>query len=212
MKKVAIIDYGLGNLFSVQQACKTVGLDTYLADTSDKIGQADGVILPGVGAFGHAMEELRRRELIQPLLKHVSEKKPFLGICLGMQLLLERSKEFGDHKGLGIVAGEVKKFPSSSNGVAMRVPHMGWNSLNLSANSNHPALADFRPSTDVYFVHSYYVELKDKSNELTWTDYAGFRYTSSIVNGNIWAYQFHPEKSGKAGLQLFKNWAQHFEL
>ena len=212
MKKVAIVDYGLGNLFSVQQACTTVGLNTYLADTSEKIAEADGIILPGVGAFGHAMSELRSRELIQPLLKHVSQGKPLLGICLGMQLLLDSSEEFGNHQGLGIVSGQVKKFPKSFNELNLRIPHMGWNSLNISGDNNHPALADFRTGTDVYFVHSYFVQLTDKANELTWTEYTGFRYTSSIVNGNIWAYQFHPEKSGKAGLQLYKNWSQHFDL
>ncbi len=212
MKNVVILDYGLGNLFSVLQAFKEIGVNAELTDDPEKLALADAAILPGVGAFGHAMKELESKKIIEPLLAFAKSGKPLLGICLGMQLLMDKSEEFGEHLGLGLIQGSVKKFPMEYNHQKVRVPHMGWSSIHSSI-KKHPSMVDVKDGTDVYFVHSYYVELaQPEVNQLTWSEYAGFRYTSSLVNGNIWAYQFHPEKSGKAGLQLYKNWAQHFQL
>lgn len=207
MKRVMILDYGLGNLFSVLQAAKEVGMDAFLSDKAEDLIKADAAILPGVGAFGHAMSELQKRGLLNALKDFAGQGKPLLGICLGMQLLMEKSEEFGEHQGLGLLKGEVKRFPSEYQGQKLRVPHMGWSPIQPSK-TEHAALKDVTSGTDVYFVHSYYVKLADEKDQLTWSEYANFRYTSSIVNGNIWAYQFHPEKSGKAGLQLYRNWAR----
>lgn len=210
MKEILILDYGLGNLFSVQQACREVGMNVSISSNPQNLDKADGIILPGVGAFGKAMEELTHRKLIEPL-KEFSRHKPLLGVCLGMQLLLDSSEEFGHYSGLGLVKGKVKKIPGSLNGLQMRIPQMGWNSLNFSK-SDHPALHNIPEGSDMYFVHSYYVHLEDAENELTSTNYEGFSYTSSLVNDNIWAYQFHPEKSGKTGLEIYRNWGKYFSL
>lgn len=211
MKKIIILDYGLGNLFSILQASKEVGLSPEVSSEISKLKSADAVILPGVGAFGHAMSELGKRGLIDSLLDFASKERPLLGICLGMQLLMSKSEEFGLHQGLDLVQGDVRKFEGEIKDVKFRVPHMGWNSI-ISAKEDHPALKSLDSSSDMYFVHSYYVELKNKDEELTYTDYLSFRYTSSLVKNNIWAFQFHPEKSGKAGLQIYRNWASHFGL
>lgn len=211
MKDIVILDYGLGNLFSVQQACREVGMKVTVSSDPVKLLKADAAILPGVGAFGHAMEELEKRNLKVPLLEFTKLEKPLLGICLGMQLLLDESEEFGKHTGLGLIPGKVKKFPSEINNHPVRIPHMGWNDIKNSY-KNHPALQNIPDGSNFYFVHSYFVSLDDQKYELTSTEYEGMKFTSSIVHGNIWAFQFHPEKSGTIGLQLYKNWALNFGL
>lgn len=209
MKKIGIVDFGLGNLFSVQHALTKVGGNTQLVSSPKEIAEMDALVLPGVGAFGEAMEQLQERNLVQSLREWTKEGKPLLGVCLGLQLLMERSEEFGDHEGLGIISGKVRKFPSSLNGKSIRVPQMGWNNIQYSQ-PHHPALEGLDSKSEMYFVHSYYVELSDKHAELTWTEYEGIRYTSSIAVSNVWAFQFHPEKSAHGGIRIYQNWVQRF--
>lgn len=209
MRKIGIVDFGLGNLFSVQHALTKVGGNTHIVSTPDEIRNMDALVLPGVGAFGEAMSELRKRNLIEPIREWAKMEKPLLGVCLGLQLLMEESEEFGKHEGLAILPGKVRKFPSQLEGRGIRVPQIGWNNIHYSQ-PHHPALMNIDPKSEMYFVHSYYVELNDKYAELTWTEYEGVRYTSSIALSNLWAFQFHPEKSAQAGIQIYKNWVQRF--
>ena len=209
MKKIGIVDFGLGNLFSVKQAIHKIGAESTLVSSPDELKQMDALILPGVGAFGEAMNQLQSLKLDQALKEWVASGKPLLGVCLGLQLLLDSSEEFGEHKGLGIIPGKVKKFPTSHKGQPLRIPHMGWAGINHSQ-QNHPSLEGVNPKSEMYFVHSYYVELSDPQHELTWTDYEGFRYTSSVAKSNVWAFQFHPEKSANDGLRIYQNWVQFF--
>lgn len=208
MKRVGIVDYGLGNLFSVQQALKVVGCETSLVSSPEEIRQMDALVLPGVGAFGEAMKELKSRHLDSALMEWVRDGKPLLGVCLGLQLLMDSSEEFGQHHGLGLIAGKVKLFPQTYEGKTLRVPHMGWEGVHFNQERQHPSLKGLLSGTDMYFVHSYYVEVADPQTELTSTTYEGLRYTSSVCQANIWAFQFHPEKSGAAGLQLYRNWVE----
>lgn len=209
MKKIGIVDFNLGNLFSVQHALNNVGGDTILVDSPSKFEEVNALVLPGVGAFGEAMEELKKRKLDTALQQWVKEGKPLLGVCLGLQLLMNESEEFGHYKGLGIINGSVRKFPAAINNRSIRVPHMGWNNIHYSQ-ANHKALEGIFPETEMYFVHSYYVDLQDRHVELTWTEYEGIRYTSSIATSNVWAFQFHPEKSAHGGLRIYKNWIEQF--
>lgn len=204
MKKIAIIDYGLGNLFSVVQAFKRFDCDAVVITDPAKLNQFDGLVLPGVGAFGKAMEDLKSRGFDLAIRKWVEAEKPFLGICLGMHLLMDYSEEFGRHPGLGLIPGHVQKFPEVLNGQKIRIPRMGWSVL--MASKDHPALARVQKEADMYYVHSFHVVLKDSQDELASSDYHGLRYTSAIAHKNIWAYQFHPEKSGVEGLKLLENW------
>ena len=204
---VAIVDYQLGNLFSVRKACETLGSPTVFACTPEVIEQAGAVILPGVGAFGQAMENLRRLDLVQPLLDHVAAGKPLFGICLGLQLLFEESEEFGNPKGLGILRGNVRKLPV----VGSPVPQIGWNRIE-QPDSTRPdgwrgtPLERVTPSSWMYFVHSYYADTANAADTLCLTEYAGFSYTSATLKGAVFATQFHPEKSSHAGLQIYRNW------
>ena len=205
MKKVAIIDFKVGNIFSVVQACKKIGL--LVEDTSDynTILSSDGVILPGVGAFGDAMLNLEEQNLIKTIKDFVQTNKPFMGICLGFQLLFTNSEEFGNHKGLDIIKGTVKKFDSTKT----KVPQIGWNKIYKDFNTweNSP-LEDTINNEYMYFVHSYYVIPSNKNIVLTNTNYSGIEYCSSIKKDNILATQFHPEKSGEKGLEIYKNWSK----
>jgi glutamine amidotransferase len=204
---VTIVDYQLGNLFSVRKACETLGFQTTLASKPEAIGHAGAVILPGVGAFGHAMENLHRLDLVQPLLDHVAAGKPLFGICLGLQLLFEESEEFGTPKGLAILRGNVRKLPV----VEAPVPQIGWNRIEkpestLPGGWQGTPLEGVPPSSWMYFVHSYYADNADAADAVCLTDYAGFRYTSATLKGSVFATQFHPEKSSHAGIQIYRNW------
>lgn len=209
MKKIGIVDFSLGNLFSVQHAIHKVGGDSEFVQAPEKLKEMDALVLPGVGAFGEAMAELHKTGMDVAIKDWVKSGKPLLGVCLGLQLLMNESEEFGPHKGLGLVNGKVKKFPSELNGRNIRVPHMGWNSIHFSQ-PGHRALDGIPQEIDMYFVHSYYVELEDRLAELTWTEYNGIRYTSSIATENVWAFQFHPEKSSQFGLRIYQNWLKQF--
>lgn len=202
MKKIVIIDYGLGNLFSIEQAFRSLGQNTTLSSNLDEIQNADAIILPGVGAFNEAMQNLERLNLVNAIKNFSLQGKPILGVCLGMQLLFSESFEFGQNKGLDIVKGKVIKFPDvDSNGNSVVIPHVGWN--NVSTKNT-----DFESfnNTDMYFVHSYYVVPDEQETILFETNYAGLTFCSAVKMENIIATQFHPEKSAKIGLELFRKW------
>lgn len=211
MKKVVIIDYQLGNLFSVNQALENIGLNAIISSNPADINLADALVLPGVGAFGDAMNNLKKMGLIEPLKKFIAEGKPFLGICLGLQLLFSDSEEFGSSEGLNIIAGTVKKFPNQEiNHKKLKVPQIAWNSIHHPNNKSwkDTPLENIKEGENFYFVHSFYVEPKDKECVLTNTTYGSINYTSSILKDNIFACQFHPEKSADKGLEIYKNWAK----
>ncbi len=200
---IAIIDYQMGNLRSVQKALEKAGGHSIVTDQPSEILAADKVILPGVGAFGDAMHELRTRDLIQVVHDVVNSGKPFLGICLGMQLLFERSEEGGDFEGIGILKGRVKKFEIDPS---LKVPHMGWNSVRSTQPDNALLGAD-TVEPYFYFVHSYYCEPDDP--EVIWLecDYGG-KFCAAVHRDNIYATQFHPEKSQQVGLELLRRFIE----
>jgi len=208
-KKILIIDYKSGNLFSVNQALTNIGLNVSISSNADEIASADAIVLPGVGAFGDAMNNLNKLGLINPIKLAVESGKPFLGICLGLQLLFTESEEFGYSKGLDIVKGKVKRFNAiNRNGEVKKVPQIAWNKINkINDNSwENTPLQDIKNGEFMYFVHSFYVE-PEESVALSETNYDGQSYVSSIQRNNIFACQFHPEKSAKEGLQIYKTWA-----
>lgn len=213
MKKlnIAIIDYDAGNLYSVQHACNFVGLNAEITSDKNKISQADGVILPGVGAFGAAMENLKKLDLIKPIKESVEMKKPFMGICLGMQLIFSKSHEFGIYKGLDLIPGEVLRFPNKNkSGKLIRVPQIGWNNIypNNEKVWKNSCFKSVKSGEYMYFVHSYYCLPDEKKDVLSYTDYEGFKYCSSVLRENIFATQFHPEKSGPEGIKIYKEFAK----
>ena len=200
MSVVAVIDYGMGNLRSVAKAIEHVAGDArvVISRDADKIYRADHVIFPGVGALGDCMGELQRLELID-IIHSCARTRPFLGICLGMQALLEHSDENGGIDGLGVFAGQAHRFTATPS---MKVPHMGWNQVHQC--TNHPLWQAIDQDSRFYFVHSYYVEPAQQEVVLGTTNYTQ-SFTSVIGRGNVFATQFHPEKSQHAGLQLLKN-------
>lgn len=211
---IAIIDYGMGNLRSVQKAFETVGHQAAVTRDPRAIADASHVVLPGVGAFADCMANLERYGLAGPIRQAIASGKPFLGICLGLQLLFTESEEFGLHKGLGLLSGRVKKFswgpaPREGQGPApvprLKVPHMGWNGISVQRTA--PPLRGIASGDHFYFVHSYYVEPEDRSVAATMTDY-GMPFVSSVWRDNIFACQFHPEKSQAAGLRLIRNFGE----
>ncbi len=205
---VAIIDYGMGNMFSVKRACEHVGLEPLIAHTESMLMNSSAAILPGVGAFGDAMDNLKKMGLVEPIKKFVASGKPFMGICLGMQLLMSDSEEFGKHKGLDIIKGPVRRFPPvKSGGGVVKVPQVGWNQIRPSLLKwDASPLKNIEKDAYMYFVHSYYVVPEDKGVVLSVTDYEGTEYCSSILWKNIFACQFHPEKSADQGLTIYSNW------
>lgn len=196
---IAIIDYDMGNLRSVSKAFEAVGHRAVVTRDAKVIDDASRVVLPGVGAFGDCMANLERYGLVQTIRKSVQSGKPFLGICLGLQLLFTESEEFGRHEGLGIIPGKVRRFAA---GPAVKVPHMGWNQVNLQTDC--PVFDGIGDGSDWYFVHSYFVDPVDPSIVATTTTY-GIPFASSIWRDNVVACQFHPEKSQSVGLRLMRN-------
>lgn len=205
-KKTVIIDYGLGNLYSIEQACNHVGYEPIISSNIEEIINADALILPGVGAFRVAMDHLRERELIQIINDFAISGKPLMGVCLGMQLLFEESEEFGLNKGLGLIPGVIKKIPENFKEQKLKIPHIGWNRL-FKGNIDWEGtpLNEISEDEFMYFVHSYYAEPLDESTILTYTYYQDFKYCSSVQKNNIFGFQFHPEKSGEEGLTIYKN-------
>jgi glutamine amidotransferase len=196
---IAIIDYGMGNVRSVEKAFAKLGYSAVITAEAQEIRRASHVVLPGVGAFGDAMRELEQRRLVGLIREIVDSKRPFLGICLGLQVLFERSEEAPGIPGLGIIAGDVVRFRTR-----LKVPHMGWNQIALGRQNR--VLEGIPSGSYFYFVHSYYVVPRDESVIATTTDYDG-DFVSMIARGNLYATQFHPEKSQSVGLQLLRNFA-----
>ena len=211
-KYVAIIDYQLSNLFSVKHACESVGLDVKITSDPVDVLNADGVILPGVGAFGDAMKNLKKYKLDSAIKKFVDTNKPFMGVCLGMQLIFTESDEFGTHRGLNLIKGVVRRFPKIVNGNRLRIPQIGWNKIHspiASRNSwNESYLKNVNDGEFMYFVHSFYISPDDDGVSLAKTKYSDFEYTSAVLKNNIFAVQFHPEKSSKKGLLIYDNFAK----
>jgi glutamine amidotransferase len=199
---IAIIDYGMGNLRSVQKAFERVGFDAHVTRKIEEIISAAGVVLPGVGAFQACMENLSRFELVEPIRQVVRQKKPFLGICLGFQLLFSESEEFGLQKGLDLFPGRVVGFKPNNS---LKIPHMGWNSVEKKKET--PFLDGISSGDYVYFVHSFYVLPKDSSLIATTTEYGG-KFASSIATDHLFAAQFHPEKSQEIGLRILSNFGR----
>jgi glutamine amidotransferase len=198
---ITVVDYGMGNLRSVENALRSLGVGARISSDPQAISKADRLILPGVGAFGAAMRELKARELIEPIQAHLASGKPYLGICLGLQLLFESSEEDGNTPGLGALKGKVLRFPVREG---LKVPHMGWNRVARSVEC--PLLKGIPEGSFFYFVHSYYAQPQDSSLTALQTEY-GVRFASMIARGTIFATQFHPEKSQAIGLALLKNFA-----
>jgi len=201
MQEIAIIDYGMGNLRSVQKALERVGAEAVITRDRARIEAAAGVVLPGVGAFGACMDNLRAYDLEEPIKRVVAAGTPFLGICLGLQLLFEESEEFGPVRGLGILPGRVVRFRADA---ALKIPHMGWNQIRKTRDVPH--LAGIDDGVFVYFVHSYYVAPADPGLTATTTEY-GVSFTSAIARDNVFACQYHPEKSQLVGLTILRNFA-----
>jgi imidazole glycerol-phosphate synthase subunit HisH len=208
LKKVVIIDYQLGNLFSVQQACDTIGINAKISSLPQDIELADALILPGVGAFIQAMTNLEKLSLVAPIKDSVRRQNPLFGICLGLQLLLSGSEEFGDGQGLNLVPGIVRRFPPLVSNRKIKVPQIGWNQiLEVKQKWKLTPLADISDKEFMYFIHSYYAQPAEEDCILSKTNYEGIEYCSSILKDNIFATQYHPEKSGVKGLSIYKNWA-----
>ncbi|MHB8157474.1 MAG: imidazole glycerol phosphate synthase subunit HisH [Desulfocucumaceae bacterium] len=194
---IAIIDYGMGNLRSVVKGFEKVGVKVKIARDAAEVDSADGVVLPGVGAFADAMENLKKAGMDKAVKKAIEEGRPFLGICLGLQLLFEASDEWGRSEGIGIFPGMVRRLPEG-----LKVPHMGWNQVQFTG--EHQIFKGIPDNSSFYFVHSYYVDPGNESIRAGVTDY-GMLFTSAVAYKNIVAIQFHPEKSSTLGLQVLRN-------
>ena len=198
---IVIIDYGMGNLRSVQKAFEKIGSPAEITSDPEKVLQAERVVLPGVGAFEACMNNLRKMRLAEPVREVIRRGRPFLGICMGLQVLFDESEEFGRHPGLGILPGKVVRFRLPKR---CKIPHMGWN--RIKKNRRIPLLAEIEDNSYFYFVHSYHVVPKDPELVATTTDY-GKDFVSSIAKDNLFACQFHPEKSQALGLKVLKAFA-----
>jgi glutamine amidotransferase len=207
---IAIIDYGMGNLFSVKHACQAVQMESVVTSDIEEITGAAGVILPGVGAFGNAMENLRERRLVD-VVRSCAETKPFMGICLGMQLIMSESQEFGFHAGLDIIKGSVVNLGKAMlDGKVLKIPQVQWNTLTTPRRAWKGTILDEIPVGEyMYFVHSFVVKPREENVVLSETLYGDVRFCSSLQEGKMFACQFHPERSGKAGLTMYRNFKKN---
>ena len=211
-RKVVVVDYGIGNVLSVMRAIEHCGAEVILSNDLRVIEKAEYLVLPGVGAFADGMQELRRRELVYGIKEFCQTERPFLGICLGMQMMMELSEEFGMHEGLGICRGRVVKLPDSDiDGATLKVPAIGWYALKYSeqAKWENTLLADFigkRP--EVYVVHSYMAKTADELERVAFYNYGGHEITAMIAKDNKFGCQFHPEKSGETGLKMLRRFIE----
>ena len=201
---IAIVDYGVGNLFSLRSSLRALGAETEVTRDAGRLRAAGRIILPGVGAFGDAREKLEGTGLV-PVLREEAERKPLLGICLGMQLLFDRGFEYGEHPGLGLVPGQVVSLRESLEDNSLKVPHMGWNSLDVLRDD--PLFRYFKSGEYVYYVHSFYAR-DCAAATLGTSRYGNVAVTGAVRWGNVWGTQFHPEKSGDAGLRLLRAFAE----
>jgi len=204
-KSVAIIDYGAGNLFSIYQALRKVGAQPIITQSSEVIVSSDCCILPGVGAFGKGITRLKELSLDLVLRDVVQRGKPLMGICLGMQLLMNYSKELGCHNGLGFISGYAEKIHLSSE---FKIPHIGWNELlmpDCSRNWRHSHFNKIDEKSEVYFLHSYAVQVENPEQKLSITEYGDYSFCSTVFKDNVFGCQFHPEKSGHVGLAILHN-------
>ncbi|MEG0978658.1 MAG: imidazole glycerol phosphate synthase subunit HisH [Oscillospiraceae bacterium] len=199
---IAIIDYGAGNLHSVKNALDYLGAENIITSSVSDIQNSSGVILPGVGSFNDAMQSMQKSGLVDSVKQAAKSDKPFLGICLGLQLLFEGSEESPNTDGLGILPGKILKIPNKSG---IKVPHIGWNSLEITQPNG--IFEGLEPEPYVYFVHSYYLQAKNQEDVASNT-YYGVKINSAVQRGNLCAVQFHPEKSGEAGLKMLSNFAE----
>lgn len=212
--RIAIVDYGLGNLYSVKHACHHVGAQATITSVRDEILTADAAILPGVGAFGDAMATLHRLDLVEVIRDFVATGRPLLGVCLGLQLLMRESEEFGAHQGLGIIDGAVEKIPQRG-ATPLKVPQIGWNGIYRSVSArpgvdpwSATMLDGVEDGEPMYFVHSYVVRPADPSMLLSRSSYGDFEFCSSVQFRNVTACQFHPERSGPRGLRIYRTLAE----
>ena len=201
---IAIVDYRMGNLRSVQKAIESIGHDAEVINAPQQIDRATKLILPGVGAFGDAMAHLAEQNLIEPIRAYIASGKPFLGICLGLQLLFESSTEDGMTEGLGVLPGRVVHFEPADP--SLKVPHMGWNALRFEQTDN-PLFAGLEEESYCYFVHAYYADPAEPDDVAATAEYDG-PFCASVHRDNVWATQFHPEKSQRVGLRMLQNFAE----
>ncbi|MCL0053824.1 imidazole glycerol phosphate synthase subunit HisH [Dehalococcoidia bacterium] len=214
---VVVVDYGLGNLFNVRRALEKIGVsDTVISDDKKAIENAKGLILPGVGAFGDGMNNLRERGMVPVIQEYAQSGRPILGVCLGMQLIMSTSEEFGIHQGLDLVAGRVRRLQPSGDG-PNKVPHIGWNSLHVYGEQGGPesqsqwgdsVLCDIKKGAYMYFVHSFVVDPEDPDVPVATTHYANDVFCSVLKQGNITGVQFHPELSGETGLNIYRKFME----
>lgn len=208
---VTVIDYGIGNLYSVYRALEVVGARVTISSDPAEIASAQRLVLPGVGAFADGMHELLQRNLIDPIREFAMAERPLLAICLGAQLLATVSEEFGRHEGLGLIPGNVIAVPrTNSEGDIHKIPNIGWRNLYPGQNGSWAGgiLNNIEPGTAVYLVHSFHIIPEDSNHLVSYCLYGGHRLTALIASRNIWGCQFHPEKSGKAGLNILSNFIQ----
>jgi glutamine amidotransferase len=209
--RVAIVDYGMGNLYSVQRACDHAGLRAAITGSPDEVLQADAVILPGVGAMPDAMRALDASGLSEALREQAARGTLLFGVCLGMQLLMGEGSEFGVHRGLGLVPGSVRRFEGvHADGAPLKVPHIGWNAVWPAPDRSwHGTALETTPEgTYLYFVHSYYVMPEDPDVAIAWSRYGEVTFCSAIASGNVFGCQFHPERSGPQGLRIYRQVAR----
>jgi glutamine amidotransferase len=208
-ENVLVVDYGVGNLLSVCRAFEACGARAELSGNASRIAAAERLVVPGVGAFGDCMGELRKRDLVKPILDYVAKGAPVLGICVGMQMLMEVGEEFGEHQGLGVVPGRVRAIPQTRpDGIPHKIPHIGWSELHRPSTDfdwNGTILDGIEPGSTCYFVHSFTADPADDRYRLADCDYHGRRISAALYAGNVFGTQFHPEKSGEIGLRILRN-------
>ncbi|MCX5807596.1 MAG: imidazole glycerol phosphate synthase subunit HisH [Proteobacteria bacterium] len=206
MRNVVVVDYGMGNLLSVQRAFENCGARVVITNSPNVVERAECLVLPGVGAFADGMRELHSRGFVEAIRKFAKTGRPFLGICLGMQMMMETSEEFGIYEGLALIPGRVIMIPKTgSNGTLHKIPHIGWNGLLLPKNRedwDNTIFQDLSIGESVYFVHSFSVNPADPVNDLADCEYNGLSICAAIQSGNLYGCQFHPEKSGAVGLKI----------
>jgi glutamine amidotransferase len=206
-KKVAVVDYGMGNIYSLAQALNSLGAQPIIVSSADQLQRADSVILPGVGAFGEAMLQIEKRGIRHAIIQKAKSKTPLFGICLGMQILFSESHEHGRYRGLDLIRGTVERFPEvAEDGQRLRVPNIGWRKLGDVSPTTGESLLGIARDHEMYFVHSYFVIPTNAAVTTSTSNYCGINFCASVLSENLFATQFHPEKSGDAGISIIERW------